>query len=159
MLTGDEFEKFYADNYRKIYNYFYYVTMNHHTAEDLTSTTFLKLFRSRDRYDEKRSGKLTFVFRIARNVAADYYRTNKSYEELHDEKEGAYEFEDDSLDRMVLHEILSKLTPRERQIIYYKYYLDMKCEEIAELMGITVTNTTSLCSRTLKKAKKIYEAM
>ena len=164
MLTDKEFEEFYAGSYKRIYNYFYYVTMNHHTSEDLTSITFLKFYGYADSFDEKLSSKLTFALKIARNVAIDYFRKNKDREQLigSDEEpktsgEEAYEFESSLVDRMLLKKILSELNGRERQIIYYKYYLNMRSEEISDIMNLSVTNVTSICSRSLKKAKKIYE--
>lgn len=157
MLTEKEFEEFYSENYRRIYNYFYYATMSHHTAEDLTSVTFLKFFRSMDRFDENISSKLTFALKIAKNVAVDYFRKNKDHKEVSVGDEEAYEFECNSADRLLLSEILSELPVRDRQVLYYRYYLDMSSEKIAEIMGISLTNATTLCSRALKKAKKVFE--
>lgn len=157
MLTNEEFKEFYAGNYKKIYSYFYYMTMNHHISEDLTSVTFLKFFRNMGSYDEKLSNKLTFALRIAKNVAADYFRSNKTCEEFTDSDEETYEFESSTVDRMLLNDILSELSQRDRLVIYYKYYLEMRSDSIAEIMGISVTNVTTLCSRALKKAKKILE--
>lgn len=157
MMTNKEFEEFYSSSYRKVYNYFYYLTMNHHISEDLTSITFLKFFSNMNTFDEKLSSKLTFTLRIAKNVAIDYYRSNKDCEELVDNDKELYEFESNLVDRMILNDILSRLPQRDRMIIYYKYYLDMKSDEIAKIMGISVTNVTTLCSRALKKVKKFSE--
>lgn len=65
-MTNKEFEEFYSSSYRKVYNYFYYLTMNHHISEDLTSITFLKFFSNMNTFDEKLSSKLTFTLRIAK---------------------------------------------------------------------------------------------
>lgn len=157
MLTKKEFEEFYSESYQMIYNYFYYATMSHHTAEDLTSVTFLKLFRSMDRFDENISSKLTFALKIAKNVAIDYFRKNKDHKEVSVGDEEAYEFECNSVDRLLLSEILSELPVRDKQVLYYRYYLDMSFENIAEIMGVSLTNATTLCSRALKKVKKVFE--
>lgn len=159
MMTNEEFEEFYVSSYSKVYNYFYHLTMNYHISEDLTSITFLKFFSNIDTFDEKISSKLTFTFRIAKNVAIDYYRSNKDCEELIESEEESYEFESNLLDRILLDDILLGLSQRDRTAIYYKYYLGMKSDEIARTMGISVTNVTTLCSRALKKAKNYKKSV
>ncbi len=45
-------------------------------AEDLVQETFVRLWRSADRYDPRRSSVLTFVYTLARRAAVDLWRRN-----------------------------------------------------------------------------------
>lgn len=155
-MSMEEFEQMYTDYFDKIYNFFYYSLMNRTVAEDLTSITFLKLYANLHHYDSSRALPSTYLFRIARNVLNDHYRTDRreiSIEEL----ELDIPCGENMDDRILLSQLLSALSRRERQILYYKYYMNMTAREIAEIMKLTVTNVNSICSRALARARRFYE--
>ena len=69
-----------------VFRYLLLVTRDHATAQDLTSETFEKAFRSWRRFDPRRSSPRTWLCRIARNAALDHFRT----EERRRRRETAY---------------------------------------------------------------------
>ena len=159
MLERAEFEQLWKSNYSKIYNYFYYALLDHFSAEELTSTTFFKLYENLDSYNAQKALPSTFLMSIAKNTLTDHFR-KKKHISLEDIDENiSYEFEDDSCDRILLGEILSELTQRERTLLYLKYYLDLSYAEISALMDISEVNARVMCGRTLKKSKKIVEKL
>lgn len=151
MLTKEEFEQLYINNFKKIYNFFFYSLLNKIEAEDLTSETFLKFYRNIDKYDISRSLPSTYLYKIAHNVLNDFYRNagkkTISIDELKTEPAS-------DENKILLIDILSCLPERECLILYYKYYLDLSAKDISQLMGITATNVTTLCSRALAKLNR-----
>ena len=52
-------------------------------------------------------------------------------------------------------ELLSRLTPRQREIVVARYYLGLTFKEIAESFGITVSAATSTVSQGLERIRRI----
>ncbi len=65
--------------------------------------------------------------------------------------------EDDSevIDRLALQEVLSKLKPRERQIIVLRYFKDKTQTEIAEVLGISQVQVSRIEKKVLQQMKDL----
>ena len=65
--------------------------------------------------------------------------------------------EDDSevIDRLALQEVLSKLKPRERQIIVLRYFKDKTQTEIAEILGISQVQVSRIEKKVLQQMKDL----
>src|SRR6266516_8020190 len=61
-----------------VYRYLLLMTRDRATAEDLTGETFEKAFRSWRRFDPRRAAPRTWLCRIARSVAIDWFRAETS---------------------------------------------------------------------------------
>jgi RNA polymerase sigma-70 factor, ECF subfamily len=70
---GDLYEK-YLD---AIFRYIYYRVNNHHEAEDLTETVFLKAWEALGSYRLSNVPFKAWLYRIAHNLVIDLYRTQK----------------------------------------------------------------------------------
>lgn len=62
-----DFEQFYKENYRIVYGYLFSLCMDVHTAEDLTSETFLKAIQKINTFDGKVRAS-TWLCAIGRNL-------------------------------------------------------------------------------------------
>jgi RNA polymerase sigma-70 factor (ECF subfamily) len=62
---------------RPLINYFYRLTWDRQRSEDLAQEVFLRLYRARDSY-RPQARFTTFLYRIARNLWIDRYRSRKS---------------------------------------------------------------------------------
>src|SRR5918912_2968278 len=60
-----------------VFRYLLLVTRDHATAQDLTSETFEKAFRSWRRFDPRRASPRTWLCRIARTAALDHFRAEE----------------------------------------------------------------------------------
>lgn len=58
------------------------------------------------------------------------------------------------LDKILLEEILGTLEPKERRLIYMRYFLDMTQTQIAECLGISQVQVSRMEKRTLKKLRE-----
>jgi RNA polymerase sigma-70 factor, ECF subfamily len=74
-VSEADFAQLYHLELQRIYNYFRYRVGDGPVAEDLTSKTFEKAWRSRNRYRRDLAAFSTWLFTIARRVAQDHYRT------------------------------------------------------------------------------------
>ena len=61
------------------------------------------------------------------------------------------------LDKVILKDMLSKLTPREQKIVILRYFRDMTQGEIALKMGVSQVQISRLENKILKKLKELYE--
>ena len=72
----------FAEQLPRVYNFFRYRVGDGPVAEDLTSITLEKAWRSRERYRRDQAAFGTWIFAVARNVAIDHFRGARASEPL-----------------------------------------------------------------------------
>jgi RNA polymerase sigma-70 factor (ECF subfamily) len=128
-------------------------------AQDLTATTFERAFAGIDslRSEGAFGG---WIFTIARNVVAQYYRDQReavSLDAVADMVDPGPSPEGHTLDAVELQEILAglqALSEREREIIRLKFIGGLKNREIAPLMGLSESNVAVILYRALGKLRR-----
>lgn len=147
----------------RVYRYFCYRVGEGQLAEDLTSATFEKAWRRRNRYRRNLSAFPTWVFTIAGNVAIDSFRTAKverlvDPELLPDNRELLPET---SLlardDGRRLTTLLQSLPGRDRELLSLRYGADLSYAEIARVTNLTVINVGVILHRTVKQLREAWE--
>lgn len=104
---------------------------NASAAEDVVQDTFVKLALCSGRFQPRGYGR-AFVLKIARNLALRQLQQASRLAPLEDS--GPLEVEESmSLDRLVLHEALTRLNEAERQIVLL-HSAGLKHEEIGRLL-------------------------
>ncbi len=68
------FGELYTRYVKKIYNYVYYRTGNHHEAEDLTSRVFFRALAHIGNYTDRGVPFSAWLYRIAHNLVANWHR-------------------------------------------------------------------------------------
>lgn len=61
------------------------------------------------------------------------------------------------MDKLILKDMLEKLTPREQKIVVLRYFRDMTQGEIARKMGVSQVQISRLENKILKKLKELYD--
>ena len=115
------------------------IVKNRADAEDGVNESLVKLARGVRGYKSGTNG-CAFVMRIVRNCAFDLLRRRKvraeedidAFFHLTDERYDARQIER----ALVLEDAVGRLTPDERRMIYYRYYLDLTVREIARETGL-----------------------
>ncbi|QEN04577.1 sigma-70 family RNA polymerase sigma factor [Thiospirochaeta perfilievii] len=132
---------------------------NTREIEDRVSEILLKVFDQIDRYDSK-FALSTWIYRIARNSQIDEIRkiTFKSVELLEDTISTDETPEDiffKDLDQEEVKNIISKLTPEERELIYLYFYEELNYREINEITEVPIGTLKYRMSCSKQKIKSM----
>ena len=138
----------------RIYNFFRYRVGDGALAEDLTSATFEKAWRARSRYRRDLAKFSTWLYAIARNVAADHFRHARREVPLDEalERPGGSTPEDEAIRRADferLSTLLAGLGERERDLLALKYGAGLTNREIAKVTGLSESNIGTIVHRTI----------
>ena len=164
-----QFEKIYADYSHKIYNYVYSRLLHRESAEDVTSEVFVKVIQNLHRYDAEKAMISTWICTIARNAVTDYikkasYQRENSTDEISNFVESSGQnynphdkpsLKDPSNEK--LYNILIHLSDDERDFLELRYELELKNQEIADMLGISVKAVDNRYRRLLEKCRNIAE--
>jgi RNA polymerase sigma-70 factor (ECF subfamily) len=134
--------------------------------EDLLEGVFLKVWENLKKYKKQQNGFSAWVFRIAHNLIADFYRSRKmdlvelDFEIADEERtHSPVRFTQNSLHAEALGNALKKLTPIYRQIIVLKFINELSNKELTEILGKTEGALRILQFRALKSLRQILEKM
>jgi RNA polymerase sigma-70 factor (ECF subfamily) len=156
------FEELYHAELPRVYNFFRYRVGDDQLAEDLTSETFEKAWRNRQRYRYDLAVFSTWLFTIARRVAQDYYRKHHNEIPL-DEISSipANEMTEDTLQQNAdfahLSVLLARLADRERELVALKYGAELTNRAIAGLSGLSESNVGVILHRTIQALRSEWE--
>ena len=161
LTTEQGFERMYEEYFPKIYNFIYYQILERDAVEDMVSDVFLKVAANAHSFDPGRASFKTWIYRIAKNAVADYYRSKRPVLSLDDEEteiDVTISFEE-QLERIsterrkAVFRALTQLTRRERLMVYYKYFEDYNNRQIAVMLEMNESTVGTVLSRTLKKLR------
>ena len=114
-------------------------------TDDIVSEIFMKVALNLNKYDKKFAFS-TWIFAIARNTLADYFRRQKrkredSWNEIFEYSAPISDQPDEKLlsDETIknLLRAMGKLSDRQRKILELKYWADLANVEIAEIMNFS----------------------
>ncbi len=115
-------------------------------AEELVSDTLIRAWQQAGRFDPERGAVASWLFGIARHVAADRWRARRRHVtvDLGDVPEPVAELDTAGLgDAFDVGLALNHLTPIHRQILLLAYGKDQSEAQIAERLGIPVGTVKS----------------
>ena len=146
----------------RLYNYFLRLTANVGTSEDLVQEVFLRILKYRATYQSSHKF-LIWMYRIARNVHIDHLKKHNNEIALNDEN---YEIKDSEVatddkyvhaeDIEIVTKALHRLPLKKREVLMLSRFQNMKCQEIADLYGCTVSSVKVLLHRSIKELKNKF---
>ena len=155
---GVLFERYHV----RLFDFLSRVTGNQHVAEDLVQDIFVRILKYRATYRDGGSFE-TWVYRIARNARADYFRSRKPVEELDDH---SLEQPDSApqptrqlevrREHARLRRALMLLREDKRELLVLSRFQGMPHERIAELLGIQAGAVKVRVHRALKELREIF---
>jgi RNA polymerase sigma-70 factor, ECF subfamily len=156
-----DWQAVYREEMPRVFNYFRYRGLEWGTAEDLTSATFEKAWRARDRYRREKAAVPTWLLAIARNVAIDHFRRTRPEVPLVDEAASDAATPETAALRagqsQRLAELLRELPDREREIVALKYGADATNRAIATLTGLSESNVGTILHRTVASLRARWD--
>jgi len=145
-----------AEQLDAVYRYLVYLTGDRAAAEDLTAETFEKAFRSWRRFDPRRGSPRTWLCRIARSVAVDWFRAEsrrRRREETYTREVPLTEEFGEGLPGP-LEEALRELSPAEREVVALRVLLELDGPSAARVLGISQTACSTRLSRALRRLEE-----
>jgi RNA polymerase sigma factor (sigma-70 family) len=148
-------------HHRAVFDFLVRMTGNAVAAEDLVQDVFVRVLKYRATW--RGEGRFeTWLFRIARNARADYFRTRISDAPIDEvvEHPSAAPLPGDLLarDRQVasLQRALMLLREDKRELIILARYRGMKLDAIADLLGIEVGTVKVRIHRAVKELRDLF---
>jgi RNA polymerase sigma-70 factor, ECF subfamily len=130
-------------------------------AEDVTALAFERAFRKRKSFNPARGSERAWLFGIARNAALDELRRGRRSAALTSEPEAVDPAPDEQLERTLrraaLRTALAELGARDRELIALKFHAGLDNGEIADVLGVSVTNAGTRLHRALTKFREILD--
>jgi RNA polymerase sigma-70 factor (ECF subfamily) len=128
-------------------------------AEDVVQETLLRAWRNFAALDESHGSVRAWLFRVARNIVIDEWRTKRSQSEVTvaDVPDGAGEADrtDQLLLSWVVADALTRLSPEHRAVLLECYYRGQSVAEASHRLGVpegTVKSRTHYALRALRLA-------
>lgn len=150
-----QFAALYTRYIDTIYNYFWYrVGHDEDVAEDLAQETFVRAYQALPRYRVTKTPYVSYLLAIAHNLLVNYYRSPKPISieatgvDVPEEIWSDIEAKDNI---RALWRAIQQLSPREQDILYFKYQKGYSVAEIAQITGASENAIKLTLSRARKK--------
>ena len=149
---------------RRVFGFFYRLTGDGATSEDLVQNLFMRILKYKHTYSEQ--GRFeTWIFHLARNIHHDHYKKNSRYSwqenmtdweaKLKDETNAEVSAEKDD-EMNLLQQALQSLAPEKRELIEMTRFQKLKYQQVAELLGTSESAVKVRVHRILKDLKQAY---
>ena len=161
----EAFGELYTRYVKKIYNYVYYRTGNHHDAEDLTSRVFFRALAHIDHYTDRGVPFSAWLYRIAHNLVANWHRDRgrQKVVPLDDTLAGSASADppesvtESQEEEAQLLDSIRQLPDDRQQLLVLKFVERLSNAEIGAIMNRTEGAVKSLYHRTLLSLRDTLE--
>jgi RNA polymerase sigma factor (sigma-70 family) len=152
-----DFEALYRATRDDVFAYVATLLHDRGAAEDVTALAFERAFRKRTSFDSRRGSERSWVFGIARNAALDELRRRKRSAPLTAEPAAEEEEAERALRRAAVRAALAAMPARDRELIALKFHAGLDNAELAEVLGVSVTNAGTRLHRALTKLREMLD--
>jgi len=173
LRMGDEkaFEYVFNTYYARLYNYAKIILKNNHEAEEVVEETFIKIWENRSKIIIDTSLK-SYLFRSVYNLClnqikhTDVQNRYKAYFTQHvlSDEHGQFLNNDFPLSSIIEKELensieqaIQSLPEYCREIFLMSRYQNLKNEEIAEKLGVSINTVRTQISRALAKLRELLK--
>jgi RNA polymerase sigma-70 factor (ECF subfamily) len=158
-VQGDSeaFGELYERYVTRIYNYIFYRIGSSYDAEDLTERVFMRALRHIGSYNNRGLPFSAWLYRIAHNLVANWYRDNSRRKEIPLDDGIMTSHQSSFPEQEVLHteererllQVIRKLPTDRQQLVILKFVDHLSNAEIGQIMCRTEGAIKSLYHRTL----------
>jgi RNA polymerase sigma-70 factor (ECF subfamily) len=152
-----DFDALYRSTRDDVFGYVATLLHDRAAAEDVTALAFERAYRKRKSYDPRRGSQRSWLFGIARNAALDELRRQKRTAPLEAEPIAPEDDLDRALRRAAVRTALAELPARERELIALKFHAGLDNSELADVLGVSVSNAGTRLHRALNKLREILD--
>ena len=149
---------------RRFFGFFYGMTKDGATSEDLVQNVFMRMLKYRHTYSDRGDFEV-WAFQMARNVHKDHYRKNKRYAFQEDmepwetelRETGNKETEMERSDELkYLKQALNELSNEKKELIELVKFQKVKYAKVAKMLGVTESAIKVRVHRILKELRESY---
>jgi RNA polymerase sigma-70 factor (ECF subfamily) len=156
------FEALYRAARDDVYAYVATLLRDRSAAEDVTSLAFERAYRKHGSYDSRKGGERAWLFGIARNAALDELRRRKRHATLAADPadvtaQSPADHAEAALERTAIRAALAALPARDREIVALKFHAGLDNAEIADVLGLSVSNAGTLLHRAITKLREAID--
>lgn len=151
----------YTQYIHQLYQYGCRFCADSEVVKDCIQNIFIKIYQNRKKQTTPDNVKIYLMSALRyalfntlnRNRLHDTYITNTVFDfDLSVEEQFIVSEEETSQNQIIDH-LLSTLSPRQREIIYYRFYEGLQYEEICRLMDLNYQSAYNLLQRSLSKLR------
>lgn len=155
------FSEAYTLFYKKLYNYGRKFTDDDNNIEDAIQEVMLSVWNKREKLD-KVSFPVTYIYTSFRYLLFAQLRKEKKKVLMISLNENEVEFsadhmlicsEEGSIKEKQLQQAIAKLTSRQREAIFLRFYEGLNYDEVAATLGISVKATYKIMARAILELK------
>jgi RNA polymerase sigma-70 factor (ECF subfamily) len=156
----EAFGALYDKHVVRVYRHIYYIVGRPAEAEDLTAQAFLQAWEAIERYQIRGAPFVSWLLRIAHNLAVSYLRSKRESSELPEtlvdvSRQGNPEQEVlRGADGERVREAILGLRDEQRQVIILRFIDDLEYREVAEIVCKSVAAVRVIQHRALNSLRK-----
>jgi RNA polymerase sigma-70 factor, ECF subfamily len=158
------FSQIYDEHVDKVYRFVFFKVSNEALAQDITSETFTRLWKEIS-FDKEVKSPSGFLFRVARNLIIDHYRTKDQNPVILDNPETILDKNQDIAGQAVQKDevravmvALDKLNDDYRLAVSMYYVEQEPVSEVAKALNKSQGATRVMIHRGMKQLREILEA-
>lgn len=153
------FHRFYKD----LYHYAIKFCSNKHVVEDQIQNLFLKIWTRRENLGDVKAIKTYLWTALRRDLITTLKNNTKRQNRLRGEyadmftlsvEEIIIKKEQEKLQKAELKLVINTLTPRQKEILYLRFYEGMSYKEIEDIMSVNYQVARNYISQSLKSLRK-----
>jgi len=155
-----KFSKIYDHYIEKIYRFIFLKVSSSEIAEDLTSETFLRGWKTFEKEPDSIENHQAFLYQVARNLVADFYRDKNNmpsisaeYVQIEDPRPNIEEKAKLDSDMEVIRQALLTLKDDYQNVVIWHYLDGLPLQEVARLLGKSEKTTRVTLHRALNSLK------
>ena len=152
------FTELYQRNVDRVYKHVYYRLRRQHTAEDITQETFIKAWKAIERYRYRGNTFAAWLFAIADNLTADFFKANPGHTSLDETVAGGRHANilknpGNSDNHNDIHEAIATLSGEKQRVVLMRYIEGFSFSEIARTLKKSEGAVRVILHRSLRELR------
>ena len=167
FLEGDDqaYSWIYTHYIQVLYNYGLQITPDSEIVKDCIQDVFVKIYKAKKKLTVPQNPKVYLMIALKNNIYNTFNqeRLQKNYAFSLYQTEEQLTVKNEFIDQEARHEEMNNikrmmkiLTPRQREVIYYRFIEELSYDDICQIMGLNYQSAYNLLQRSLKKKREAY---
>lgn len=168
LLKGNQsaLKQIYMDYHKSLFQYGIRILLDEEATKDCLHNLFVKIWTNHKKLSQTNNIKY-YLMSALRNEIINYKTRENRYDHNHTELEVFkldFSVETEYIRKEEINEqthqlteAMNRLTPRQKEIIYLRYFEELDYPQIAEMMDVTVKGAYKLSARALEALKEIMQ--